>query len=101
MARLLYADLQEPVNVGNPAEMTVLEFAGTIKRLTGTSAPIVFRPLPVDDPRQRRPDITLARTALGWEPKVPLDDGLRETIAYFRTLGFERSGFIGLEKHLD
>ncbi len=87
VARLLYADLREPVNVGNPSEMTVLEFAETIRRLTGTSAPIVHRPLPVDDPKQRRPDITKARTLLGWEPKVPLDDGLKATIAYFRTLG--------------
>ena len=67
--------------------MTVLEFAETIRRLTGTTAPIVHKPLPVDDPKQRRPDITLARTMLGWEPKVPLDDGLKATIAYFRTLG--------------
>jgi dTDP-glucose 4,6-dehydratase len=86
IVRLLMSDIQEPVNVGNPAEMTVLEFAETIKRLTGTAAPIVRRPLPVDDPKQRRPDITKAHTLLGWEPKVPLEPGLKETIAYFRTL---------------
>jgi len=86
IVRLLMSDIRDPVNVGNPSEMTVLEFAGTIRKLTGTSAPIVHRPLPVDDPKQRRPDITRARTLLGWEPRVPLDKGLEETIAYFRTL---------------
>ncbi len=86
IVRLLMSDIREPVNVGNPTEMTVLEFAETIKKLTGTPAPIVRRPLPVDDPKQRRPDITKARTLLGWEPKVPLEAGLEETIAYFRTL---------------
>jgi dTDP-glucose 4,6-dehydratase len=87
VARLLYSDLREPVNIGNPSEMTVLEFARTIQRLTGTAAKVVHRPLPVDDPKQRRPDITLARTKLGWEPNVPLEEGLKATIAYFRTLG--------------
>lgn len=87
VARLLYADLKEPVNVGNPSEMTVLEFAETIRRLTGTAAKVAYKPLPVDDPKQRRPDITKARTLLGWEPKVSLDDGLKATIEYFRTLG--------------
>jgi dTDP-glucose 4,6-dehydratase len=87
VARLLYSDLREPVNIGNPSEMTVLEFARTIQQLTGTAAKVVHRPLPVDDPKQRRPDITLARTKLGWEPKVPLEEGLKATIAYFRTLG--------------
>jgi dTDP-glucose 4,6-dehydratase len=87
VVRLLLSDIRDPVNVGNPAEMTVLEFAETIRRFTGTTGPIVHRPLPVDDPRQRRPDITKARTLLGWEPKVPLDTGLEATIAYFRTLG--------------
>ncbi|HUM01386.1 MAG TPA: UDP-glucuronic acid decarboxylase family protein [Thermoanaerobaculia bacterium] len=86
IVRLLHSSLKDPVNVGNPAEMTVLEFAETIRRATGTSAPIVHRPLPVDDPKQRRPDITKARTELGWEPKVPLTEGLKATIAYFRTL---------------
>jgi dTDP-glucose 4,6-dehydratase len=86
VVRLLMSGIKEPVNVGNPTEMSVLEFAETIKRLTGTPAPIVRRPLPVDDPKQRRPDIALARTALGWEPKVALDVGLKATIDYFRTL---------------
>ena len=87
IVRLLMSDVRDPVNVGNPTEMTVLEFAETIKKVTGTAAPIVRRPLPVDDPKQRRPDITKARTLLGWEPKVALEPGLTETIAYLRTLG--------------
>lgn len=83
--RVFLSDVVEPVNVGNPAEMTVLKFAETIREMTGTSATILYKPLPVDDPRQRRPDITLARTRLGWEPKVELADGLKTTIAYFRS----------------
>ena len=82
--RLLMSDEVNPTNIGNPAEMTVLQFAERIKALTGTSAPIEFRPLPVDDPKVRRPDITKARTLLNWEPRVPLDEGLQRTIEYFR-----------------
>jgi len=82
--RLLMSDEGMPTNIGNPAEMTVLQFAQEIKRLTGTSAPIEFRPLPEDDPKIRRPDITKARSILGWEPKVPLEEGLSRTIDYFR-----------------
>ncbi len=82
--RLLMSDERLPVNIGNPAEMTVLQFAQEIKRLTGTQAPIEFRPLPEDDPKIRRPDITKARTILGWEPVVPLEQGLSRTIDYFR-----------------
>ncbi|HEY3350990.1 MAG TPA: UDP-glucuronic acid decarboxylase family protein [Thermoanaerobaculia bacterium] len=81
--RLLVSDCRDPMNIGNPAEMTVLEFAATIKRLTGTAAPVVHQPLPVDDPRQRRPDISLAKARLGWEPKVGLEEGLKKTIADF------------------
>jgi dTDP-glucose 4,6-dehydratase len=84
--RLLMSDEVQPTNIGNPAEMTVLQFAQEIKRLTGTSAPIEFRPLPEDDPKVRRPDITKARTLLGWEPKVPLAEGLQRTIDYFRSV---------------
>jgi len=73
-----------PVNLGNPDEITILEFAQRIQRLTGSSSTIEFRPLPEDDPKQRRPDITKARSLLGWEPKVPLEEGLRRTIEYFR-----------------
>jgi dTDP-glucose 4,6-dehydratase len=82
--RLLMSDEVNPTNIGNPAEMTVLQFAETIKRLVGTDAPIEFRPLPEDDPKIRRPDITKARTLLGWEPHVPLEEGLQRTIDYFR-----------------
>jgi dTDP-glucose 4,6-dehydratase len=84
--RLLMSDEVQPTNIGNPSEMTVLQFAQEIKRLTGTSAPIEFRPLPEDDPKIRRPDITKARTILEWEPKVPLEEGLSKTIEYFRTV---------------
>jgi UDP-glucuronate decarboxylase len=72
------------VNLGNPAEITMLELANRIKRMTGSSSRIEFRPLPEDDPIRRRPDITLAKGALGWKPKVDLETGLRETIEYFR-----------------
>jgi dTDP-glucose 4,6-dehydratase len=81
--RLLISDYADPVNIGNPAEMTVLEFANEVLRLTGSKSEIVFKPLPVDDPKVRQPDITLAREVLGWEPRVPLEDGLRDTISYF------------------
>lgn len=84
--RLLFSELVEPVNIGNPAEMTVLDFARAIQRLTGTDVPIVHRPLPVDDPKVRQPDIAMARTRLGWAPRVSLDEGLTRTIAYFRSL---------------
>jgi dTDP-glucose 4,6-dehydratase len=82
--RLLMSEETMPTNIGNPAEMTVLQFAERIRTLTGTSAPIEFHPLPEDDPKIRRPDITKARTLLGWEPVVPLDEGLARTIEYFR-----------------
>ena len=82
--RLLESDLHEPCNIGNPAEMTVLQFAERIKAATGSRSEIAFRPLPVDDPKTRQPDITQARARLGWEPKVSLDEGLARTIEYFR-----------------
>jgi dTDP-D-glucose 4,6-dehydratase len=81
--RLMLSDQNEPVNIGNPHEMTILEMAETIREMTGSTSRIVHRPLPEDDPKVRRPDITRARTLLGWEPKVPLRDGLTDTIAYF------------------
>lgn len=81
--RLLQSDCSDPVNIGNPAEMTVLEFAHEIIRLTGSKSKVVFEPLPVDDPKVRQPDISLARRILDWEPRVALDDGLRETIEFF------------------
>jgi len=84
IVRLLRSDYAGPVNCGNPVEVTILEFAERIKALTASASEIVFRPLPVDDPKVRQPDITRARTILGWEPAVGLDDGLRRTIDYFR-----------------
>jgi dTDP-glucose 4,6-dehydratase len=72
------------VNIGNPQEMTLLELATRIIHLSGSRSEIVFRPLPEDDPKVRQPDITRARTLLGWEPKVPLDEGLQKTLDYFR-----------------
>jgi dTDP-glucose 4,6-dehydratase len=82
--RLMLSDVNEPVNIGNPREMTIEEIARTIIRMTGSSSQIVHRDLPVDDPKVRQPDITRARTLLGWEPKVGLEEGLEHTIAYFR-----------------
>ena len=82
--RLMMSRVDQPVNIGNPAEMTVLEFAQAIIRATGSRSKIVFRPLPQDDPRQRRPDIARARKILGWAPQVPLAEGLVKTIDYFR-----------------
>ncbi len=82
--RLMMGSHPGPMNIGNPHELTVLDFAREIIRATGSRSRIVFRPLPKDDPRQRRPDITLARKHLKWEPQVPLTEGLRRTIEYFR-----------------
>ena len=82
--RLSQSDYHEPVNIGNPREMSVLEFAKEILRVTGSTAPIQFTPLPVDDPKVRQPDITLAKKLLGWEPKVSFDEGIAKTVAYFR-----------------
>jgi dTDP-glucose 4,6-dehydratase len=83
--RLMQSDVNDPVNIGNPNEMTIEEIARAIIRLTGSSSRIVYRPLPEDDPKVRQPDITRARTLLGWEPKVALEEGLIETLKYFRT----------------
>jgi len=80
------ANFTGPVNIGNPAEFTMIELAETVLRLVGGSSKLVFQPLPQDDPRQRQPDISLARQHLGWDPQVQLADGLTETIAYFRTV---------------
>jgi dTDP-glucose 4,6-dehydratase len=84
LVRLGSSEEHEPVNLGNPVELTILEFADRIRRLMGSNLEIVFRPLPEDDPRKRRPDISKAKRILGWEPKVSLEDGLRQTIAYFK-----------------
>jgi dTDP-glucose 4,6-dehydratase len=83
--RLMLSSENDPVNIGNPVEMTIKQIAETIIRMTGSTSRIVYRPLPTDDPKQRRPDITRARTLLGWEPKVQLEEGLVKTIEYFRT----------------
>jgi len=83
--RLLMSGVSEPVNIGNPQEMTILELARLINEVTGNTAGIIHRDLPQDDPKVRQPDITRARTLLGWEPTVPLREGLQETLAYFRT----------------
>jgi len=82
--RLMQSDERYPVNLGNPNEMTILEFAEHIRRITGSSSAIVHRPLPEDDPKQRQPEISKARHLLGWEPRVPLEEGLRLTLDYFR-----------------
>jgi dTDP-glucose 4,6-dehydratase len=74
-----------PINIGNPREMTITEIATTIIRMTGSRSRIIYKPLPTDDPKQRRPDITLARTLLKWEPKVALEEGLVKTLEYFRS----------------
>ena len=82
---LMEADTNDPVNIGNPHEVTIEEIARTIIRLVGSTSRIVYRPLPVDDPKQRRPDITRARTLLKWEPKVGLEEGLLKTVDYFKS----------------
>jgi dTDP-glucose 4,6-dehydratase len=84
--RLLFSDYSSPVNVGNPDEITILDFAEEIIRLTGTTQKIIFKPLPTDDPKQRQPDITLARQLLDWEPSVHRSEGLKITYDYFRSL---------------
>lgn len=84
--RLLLSDHEQPVNIGNPVEISLLEFAQEIQKLTGTDSKIVFKPLPVDDPKQRKPDITKAKDILGWEPQVSRAEGLSKTYAYFRSL---------------
>jgi dTDP-glucose 4,6-dehydratase len=83
--RLMHAETNEPVNLGNPHEMTIEAIARTIVRMTGSKSRLVQRPLPTDDPKVRQPDIARARALLGWEPAVPLDQGLIHTIEYFRT----------------
>lgn len=86
LMRLAASEERFPVNLGNPVELTILEFAERIRRLMGSDLEFVFQPLPSDDPRKRRPDISKAERILGWEPKVALEDGLRETVKYFKAL---------------
>ena len=82
--RLMMSNTSDPVNIGNPQELTILEFAERIIRLTGSKSKIIYKPLPQDDPKQRQPDITRAKTILKWEPVVKLEDGLKRTIEYFK-----------------
>jgi dTDP-glucose 4,6-dehydratase len=84
--RLLLSDEHEPVNMGNPAEITILQLAKEMLALTGSKSKIVFKPLPVDDPKIRQPDISKAKKILGWEPKVSREEGLRKTLTYFKNL---------------
>ena len=86
LIRLSRSDERYPVNLGNPAELTILEFAERIRRLMGSSLPMIHEPLPEDDPRKRRPDISKAKRLLAWEPKVALEDGLKETVDYFKKI---------------
>ena len=79
-------DFTGPVNLGNPNEFTILQLADKVIELTGSRSTLEFRPLPSDDPMQRQPDISLAKTALGWQPKIRLEEGIGKTIDYFRTL---------------
>jgi dTDP-glucose 4,6-dehydratase len=89
--RLMQSDERYPVNLGNPQEMTILQFAERIRRLTETKSQIVHKPLPQDDPKQRKPDIGKAQRLLGWQPRVTLEDGLRQTIDYFRQVQASRA----------
>jgi len=84
IARLLRSSVSTPVNIGNPHELTIRQIAELVLRLTGSESKIVLRPLPVDDPRQRRPDIGVAERELGWAPRVPVEEGLKRTIDYFQ-----------------
>ena len=79
-------DITGPVNIGNPGEFTMLELAHTVIDLTGSSSKIVFMPLPGDDPKQRRPDISLANKLFGWKPEIMLEEGLKKTISYFKNI---------------
>ncbi|HUP02486.1 MAG TPA: NAD-dependent epimerase/dehydratase family protein, partial [Bryobacteraceae bacterium] len=86
LCRLMLSEERYPVNLGNPCEMTILDFAERIRQLTGSLSEIVYEPLPEDDPKQRKPDISKARAVLGWEPRVGLDEGLARTAAFFQGL---------------
>ncbi len=84
ITRLLHSKINTPVNIGNPKELSILQLAKTIKKLAGSKSKIVYKPLPVDDPKVRRPNIALAKKVLRWTPKVPLEEGLQKTLEYFR-----------------
>jgi dTDP-glucose 4,6-dehydratase len=89
--RLMFSDERYPVNLGNPQELTITEFAEQVQRWMGSTSPFVYKPLPEDDPKRRQPNIAKAKRVLGWEPKVPLSEGLRETAEYFRNHHLEPS----------
>ncbi|MFB3153377.1 MAG: hypothetical protein ACE10I_02765, partial [Candidatus Acidiferrales bacterium] len=98
---LMESNHTQPVNLGNPKEITVLELAQKIKEISGSKSEIVFHPLPADDPKRRCPDLTRARTLLHWEPRVPVEEGLRETLDYFRKVaqaGNVSSGLAGASR---
>jgi dTDP-glucose 4,6-dehydratase len=86
IVRLLFSDYAEPVNIGNPDEITIAQFAEEIIALTGTTQKVIYKDLPIDDPKQRQPDITKARALLNWEPKIDRAEGLKRTYAYFKSL---------------
>ncbi len=98
--RLLLSDVVEPVNVGNPDEITIREFADEIIELTGAKTKVIYKDLPHDDPKKRRPDITLAKALLNWEPKVKRNEGLKRTLAYFQTLDMDEL-YKSEHKHFD
>lgn len=98
IVRLLHSDYAYPVNIGNPDEITIGDFAEEIIKLTGTDQKVVYKDLPVDDPKQRQPDITKARTLLGWEPKIDRAEGLKRTYAYFQSLTKEE---LNEKEHID
>ncbi|MFT5255371.1 MAG: dTDP-glucose 4,6-dehydratase, partial [Candidatus Paceibacteria bacterium] len=101
--KLLLSDYSEPVNIGNPEEITILDFAKEIIKLTGTEQKIVYKELPKDDPLQREPDITLARSILGWEPKMSREKGMKITFEYFKSLTKEelfKSDHKDFSKHI-
>jgi dTDP-glucose 4,6-dehydratase len=103
IVRLLHSDCSDPVNIGNPDEITISQFAEEIIKLTGTTQKVIYKDLPVDDPKQRQPDITKARQLLSWEPKIDRAEGLKRTYAYFKSLTKEelyQSDHIDFEKYI-
>jgi dTDP-glucose 4,6-dehydratase len=103
IVRLLHSDCSDPVNIGNPDEITISQFAEEIIKLTGTTQKVIYKDLPVDDPKQRQPDITKARALLNWEPQINREEGLKRTYAYFKSLTKEelyQSDHIDFEKYI-
>jgi dTDP-glucose 4,6-dehydratase len=103
IVRLLQSDYSQPVNIGNPDEITIAQFAEEIIQLTGTSQKVIYKDLPVDDPKQRQPDITVAKNLLNWSPKVDRSEGLKLTYDYFKQLTQEelyQSDHIDFEKYI-